>query len=371
MTESPIHFEGVIPNASQTPRGEVGGMAVFDGVLMRSRTGFAIALRRPDGRIELRQVPFASIVGTIKPLRLPLLRGAASLGEMMVIGTRALSLSTQEEPSQAADPARTSKLLALSLASLLTLFLLLPTVVVSSVGTLLGLDWHETDSPLLVGALETVVRLVTLVIYLLIIGQQDDVRRLFSYHGAEHQAALALEEGGDVTVARAQRHDTVHPRCGTTFIAFTLLASFLIFAACDAALGAWVSGFPAWPWIARQGIELLLHLLLLPLVVGLSFELVKWGARNRKRKRVARLLLEPGYWLQRLTTRRPSAEQTEVAIVALFGALAIDPQATEPKTYLVRGLEDDESAPGYVPRSPARPAPPEGLTGAAAGNDSC
>lgn len=368
----PIHFHGVIPNASRTPRNEVGGLALFDGVLMRSRTGFATAIRRPDGLIHIRQVPLLTLVERRRVGRIPLLRGAMSLLEMMIIGTKALRESTRpEEDDTPVDPDFESRrmgiLLTISIGILVALLILLPvlaSLLLPLVVTTLGLlgpeaaaSLNKVDSPVVMNLFESVVRIVLILIYLAAISLDGEVRRVFQYHGAEHKAVLALEEGRDVTVDRARRHDTLHPRCGTTFLALLVLASVLVFFFSDILLATAIGGYSEWGGFRRRMAEILLHLILLPFLIGLCFELIRFAARHQGH-RFFRALLWPGFVLQRFTTRHPNDHQLEVAIVALFGALAISPAQREAKDWIVRGLEDDESAPGYVPQSPARPAPP-------------
>jgi uncharacterized protein YqhQ len=366
VREAPIHFEGSIPNASGTPRGEVGGLAVFEGVLMRSRTGFALALRRRDGAIDLYQFPLAGLFR--RGHRLPLIRGATSIAEMMLIGTRALRLSAEKAEGRTLrrKRPRLGALLAVSAAMIAVLLVILPSTGATMLLGLTGASFNESESPLLFHLVETLLRLLVLVAYIIAIGLDKDVRRVFAYHGAEHKAVLALEEGRDVTVARARAHDTLHPRCGTTFLALAAVIAGIVFLVCDWSLALHVSGFPDWPTWQRRTVAMACHIALLPLVAGIAFETIKWAAR-RPRHRVARILLKPGFWLQRLTTRTPNDHQLEVAIVALFGALAIAPDDRQQRHYTVRGLEDDETAPGYVPRSPARPAPVAGTAPAQEG----
>jgi uncharacterized protein YqhQ len=342
----------------------VGGLAVFEGVLMRSRTGFALATRRADGMIALSQFPFRSLLDSSGGWRLPVVRGAASLAEMMVIGTRALRLSADRANPGAelpTSPWRTAMLLTISLAILAGLLVVAPNVIGN---LLLGsalTDFSEADHPLMFNLVAAPVRLALLIGYVALISLNRDVRRVFAFHGAEHKAVLALEDGRDVTVSRARAHDTLHPRCGTTFLALVVLLAALVYTVSDWLLATQVSGYPGWHPMLRRGVSIMGHLILLPVVAGLGFEIVKWAA-GHPRHRLARVLLQPGYWLQRLTTRQPDDLQLEVAIVALFGALAISPSDCEARHYTVRGLEDDDTAPGYQPRSPARRAPPAGTT---------
>lgn len=360
MSSRDIHFDGTIPNASDTPRGEVGGLAVFEGVMMRSRTGFAIAQRRADGSIALTQFPWRSFMQRSKPLRIPFFRGIASLSEMMVIGTRAMQFSTAVGEEQASEsPAEKSwgstvSILA-SLAAMVFFLVIIPDVIPPLMVTFFGAaeTFTEINHPIIFNLISGVLRVGILLIYVVGLSLNGDIRRVFEYHGAEHKAVLALEEGRDVTVARARRHDTLHPRCGTTFLALLALLCIPVFALADYALMLHVSGFPDWSPLARNLTQLLAHATLLPVVACLVFELIKFAA-TRTKNFACRAILAPGFLLQRLTTRRPDDHQLEVAIVALFGALAISPYDREIQKYVVRGLQDDESAPGYIPRSPAR-----------------
>lgn len=363
------HYDGLIPNASRTPRNEVGGLAVFEGVLMRSRTGFAIAVRKDDGSISVMQVPFASLVTRKKGFGLPIIRGATALGEMMVIGTRAMIYSsadhnddTEEEVTQSAGKVAT--MIGTSLALLLTLFVVVPDLAAS---LLLNYTVHsstsgnvltDADYPLLFNLYAGIIRIAILLGYILSLGWNTEIRRLFQYHGAEHKAVLALEEGRDVTVGRARVHDTIHPRCGTTLLTTIALLSVVLFAVADSLLLIYISNFPAWPYIQQKLVQFLAHLVMLPVAIGVSFELMKYCTRNWQKKWCRRILW-PGTAMQRLTTRQPDDRQLEVAIVSLFGALAISPGQRNVRRYVVRGLEDDETAPGFIPRSPARPAPAE------------
>jgi len=375
-----------IDNASATPRLEMGGQAVIEGVLMRSRTGYAVALRRDDGRIVVSQVPYAPLSRRWRLLKLPILRGATALVEMMAIGTRALRWSAEEfekallradakaaagasgPPSEATVLPKSAGeawrqagfigMITVSLAIVVFMVVIAPNLLAALLGKVPWLhDWAlrrgtlgfaEENHPVLFNLVSGCFRALILVLYVWVISLNSDIRRVFQYHGAEHKAVLALEDGAEVTVAGAQKHDTLHPRCGTTFLAVVVLVSIIFFSLSAAALVAYVSGFPDWSFLARKGVTFLTHILLLPLVAGTAFELMKFCAK-RPRNPVCALLLWPGFRFQRLTTRPPEDAQVEVAIVALLAALAIAPGERASREYVVRGLHDDESAPGFAP----------------------
>lgn len=366
-----------IQRMNHPERLELGGQAVIEGVLMRSREGYAVALRRPEGRIVVRQVPWRSFSRRLPLLKFPVVRGVVSLLEMMTIGTRALHWSAmefeaglrrkrspspddEEDAAAVAGPGRLhlAGLIALSLGVAVFLVVVAPSLLAALTALLLPLHWYaewrgtlgfsEENHPLAYNVLSGAFRAAILLGYIWLIARNDDVRRVFQYHGAEHKAVRAYEEGVEVTVGRAQAHDTLHPRCGTTFLAVVVLISIVAFAAASASLVAFVGGYPDWGWWQRKGLAFLSHLAVLPLVAGISFELMKFCARHAK-KRPCAWILWPGYRLQRLTTRRPDDYQVEVAIVAMLAALAIQPEDRTPQEYVVRGLHDDPSAPGFVP----------------------
>ncbi len=333
---------------------------------MRSRTGFAIAIRHRDGTITLRQIPLAALSARKGPLGLPVVRGAAALGDMMLIGTQALRYSSnllEDEEDRIRGkktedrPSNLPAIIAWSLGLMLLLLVLIPNLLSNVVGSWLGANHlFETDHPLLFNLLAGVMRLFVIVVYILAISLNHEVRRVFEYHGAEHKAVSNLGEGRDVTVGRARIHDTLHPRCGTTLLALVAIVSVFAFSITDYLIATRISGFPNWHFIIQKFVQIGGHLLILPIVLGLAFELVKYCARNL-RSSFSRVVLAPGFFLQRLTTRQPDDLQLEVAISALFAALAISSRDREIKTWRIRGLEFDESAPGFVPQSPARPAP--------------
>lgn len=383
---------------------EMGGQAVIEGVLMRARGGYAVALRRHDGAIVIRQAPYRPLSRRLPLLKFPVVRGMTALVEMLAIGTRALqwsaevyeqTLRAREATERSASPTSSDQpllreeqatgeplprsvgeafrhagflgMVTMSLALVVLMVVVAPNVLAALVGLLPPmqawaeargtLGFTEENHPFAFNLLSGLFRAAILVGYVWAISFNRDIRRVFEYHGAEHKAVLELEAKGDerrVTVAGCQAHDTLHPRCGTTFLAVVVLVSILFYAAAGAALVAFVSGFPDWSLLARKGTTFGVHVLLLPVVAGTAFELMKFCARHRSNWLCA-LLLWPGFRFQRLTTRAPDDEQIEVAIVALLAALALDEDASEPRQYVVRGLHDDESAPGYLPAASTSP----------------
>ncbi len=293
----------------------IGGQAVIDGVMMRAPGRVATAVRIAPDQILVRSEEFHSLSRRWPVLRLPVLRGALSLLESLLIGTRTLSWSA--DVSQNGVQAKVehtwdqrvmtvlSLLMALGVG--LLLFMYLPYLAAS---TLLGQDRNQVYFHLVVGTF----RISLLLAYLWGISQWSDVRTLFAYHGAEHKSIYAWEETKRVTVEEAQLHTRFHPRCGTSFLLVVALSTVLVYAVFDT---FWIRSFDDFDSVLHR---LLVHLPIIPLVAGLSFELLQLSNRVRGHG-LARLLIAPGLWVQRLTTQEPDAAQLEVAVVAIRASL--------------------------------------------------
>lgn len=301
-----------------------GGQAVIEGVMMRGRTSVAMALRRIDGSIYLHEEPLPPRLYQNKLLRLPLLRGMFLLWETLVLGSRLMSLSgnvamsdaqanalSSEEGSEPAlngqpvalpplpeKPAQSGASLILplliSLGFVIVIFFLGPLFVTSLLRNLIGDGWLNLT-------LEGVLRLALLLGYLYLIGRIPDIQRVFGYHGAEHKAINAMEQGEPLDVAHVQQASRVHTRCGTGFLLLVVVISIFVFA---------LVGSPS------LIIKVLSRILLVPVVAGVAYELMRLGAANY-RFRVVRWLLTPGLALQGLTTCEPDDSMIECAIIAL------------------------------------------------------
>jgi uncharacterized protein YqhQ len=332
-------------NPSGTPRSEIGGQALVEGVLMRSRTGYALALRRPDGRVEIAQVPFEPLARAEGWGRIPLLRALLAMVDMMAIGMRALEFSAARSegargieellPRSTREVLRDGRFLRLAAtaaAMALALLVLLPNGIATTA--------------LLHGTLAGAVRLLVIAGYVTMLQASFPIRRLFEYHGAEHQAVAVFEEGREVTVARALARETFHPRCGTSLAALFLVLSPPVFSIAGLLLQQFVSAFPYWHPSLRFVALCAAQSLVMPLVLALCFEILKAAAKHRTNP-VVGALLAPGRALQTLTTRIPNPPQAETAILALEAAIDIDPEREDARFFVVSGLTDDESAPGY------------------------
>jgi len=278
----------------------VGGQAVIEGVMMRSPSRVAVAVRRADGSIALMERAFASITRRHAVLGLPVVRGAISLFEALALGISALNFSADEavrsETPAAKRPTGMTSAQFLTVALSLVLGVLLFVVLPARLTTWLGFRGRIGF-----GLVDGLFRLGAFVGYLLLISQWKEMRRVLGYHGAEHKAIHALEAGVPLTPERVQSFPRFHPRCGTSFLFLVVVVSVVVFT---------LIGKP-------RGLgDHLLRVACLPLIAGVAFEFIRLSARHA-RKPLVRALVWPGLQFQRLTTREPDLSMCEVAIAAL------------------------------------------------------
>ena len=321
-----------------------GGQALIEGVMMRGQREMAVAVRNPAGEILLWSAPVTSswLGRRVRPW--PCVRGAFLLWDTMCLGVRALTFSAAigtppvERRSARArsaeggllDRAPAWVLVALAVSCALALFFALPLAVVAA------LDCH-IDSSIESNALEGAIRLAVLIGYVLAIGHLPEVQRVFAYHGAEHKAIHAYEAGDPLDVAHVRRHPLAHPRCGTGFLLTVIVLST---AACI------LLGRPDMPE------RIVSRLVLAPIVAGLAYELLKLAAR-RPDHPLARVVLAPGLWLQKLTTREPDDEMIEVAIAALVPVLEADGHAANAPAVSSPVRQVDATGRALIPASTA------------------
>jgi uncharacterized protein YqhQ len=284
----------------------LGGQAVLEGVMMRGVSTWSVAVRKPDGEVEVTSEPLVSWAKRHRVLRLPVVRGVVALAESLKIGFRALGISANAQLAEEEDAKPIGGLtwaftIALSLALAIGLFFVLPVGATSLIKDELG-------SALLFWLVEGVLRTAIFIGYIVAISRLPDLRRVFEYHGAEHKTISCFEAGDELTPERAKRYSRLHPRCGTSFLLIVMVLAIFVFAPI---------GLPAWYWLLTS------RILGIPLIAGLSYEVIKWAGRNR-RKRWVRAVMWPGLMLQNLTTREPDPEQLEVAITALQSVLAVE-----------------------------------------------
>jgi uncharacterized protein YqhQ len=286
----------------------LGGQAVLEGVMMRGVSVWAVAVRNPEGEIEITSEPLVSWAKRSRVLRWPVIRGVVALAESLKIGFRALAISAnaQLEEDEQGEKQEIGGFMwgltiALSLALAVGLFFVVPVGATSLIKDELG-------SSLLFWLVEGVLRTAIFIAYIWAISRLPDLRRVFEYHGAEHKTISAFEAEDELTPGRAKLYSRLHPRCGTSFLLIVMVLAIFVFAPI---------GLPAWYWLLAS------RILGIPLIAGLSYEVIKWAGRNR-RKRWVRAVMWPGLMLQNLTTREPDEEQLAVAIAALEAVLAVE-----------------------------------------------
>ena len=287
----------------------LGGQAVLEGVMMRGVSTWSVAVRNPEGEVEITTEPIVSWAKRHRILRLPVIRGVIALGESLKIGFRALGISANaqleaEEGEEEPEPiggVTWGLTIVFSLLLAVGLFFVIP------VG-LTSLIKDELGSAVLFWLVEGVLRTAIFIGYIVAISRLPDLRRVFEYHGAEHKTISCYEAGDRLLPERAETYSRLHPRCGTSFLLIVMVLAIFVFAPI---------GLPEWYWLLAS------RILGIPLIAGLSYEVIKWAGKHR-RKRWVRALMWPGLMLQNLTTREPDREQLAVAIAALEAVLAVE-----------------------------------------------
>lgn len=300
----------------------VGGQAVIEGVMMRGPQCLATCIRRKDGSLELWKKPFVTITQTVKFYGLPLIRGFVSLIEMLIIGMETLSFSakrfeldlSEEEKGKPKSAGREKTEEVMTFVFAFAILILLFGVLPYKVSGWLHLSKNNLYFNLVAGLL----RIALFVLYIWIISKLKDIRRVFRYHGAEHKNVNAYEHDTPLQIAEIQKWTTLHPRCGTSFMFFVLLVAILIFSLVDTLVSAFILHRPL-PVLLRLGY----HFLLIPLISGISYEILRYSGRNLNHP-VVKILTIPGMALQRMTTQPPDDQMVETALVAMKAALDMD-----------------------------------------------
>ena len=287
----------------------VGGQAVIEGVMMQSKDYRAIAVRKSTGEIELKKTKIKSWIKDKKIDKIPFLRGSFVLFETMIEGMKSLNYSSEffleDEEEDAIDKFlkkifkdkanEAVMVVSLILAMIFSvgLFVLIPT----SVGGLFSSFIHNN---IILNLIEGLIRIGMLILYMLLISRNEDIKRTFMYHGAEHKAIHCYESGLELTVENAKKFTTLHPRCGTNFLFIVMATSIILFS------------FFGWPNILTR---IAMRILCIPIVAGISYEIIKFlGKYNNI---LSKIVAYPGMMLQKITTKEPNDEQLEVAIKAL------------------------------------------------------
>ncbi|HOB11534.1 MAG TPA: DUF1385 domain-containing protein [Syntrophomonadaceae bacterium] len=291
----------------------IGGMAVIEGVMMRGPKHTSVAVRKADGSIEIEKEPVKELSPYWSFLKWPFIRGTYVLIDSMALGIRMLNKSAnlsmpEEEEELTPTEMLVTGLFAFVLAILL--FVILPTAVVHFTQGYIGGIVAQN-------LVEGILRIAFFLLYVYAISRMEEIDRVFMYHGAEHKSIFTYEAGEELTVENARKYSTLHPRCGTSFLLIVMVISILVFVM----LGDGNLFYRIWSRLA-----------VLPVVAGLAYEFIKFSGKYYH-NRLARIVIAPGLWLQKLTTREPDDQQLEVALIALKAVLPVE------NTDLAKNLE--------------------------------
>lgn len=313
-----------MPEKDTTHMTSIGGQAVLEGVMMKGPSKSAISVRKPDGDIEIKIENNSSLVAKLKLKKIPIIRGVVAFLDSIITGVSATMYSAEFIDLEDDGEQAQSKFdiwienhfgkgllnvimwisVALSLVLGIGLFMLLPTVIVG----LINKVFPVVDGRIITHLLESVIRIVIFLLYMFLVGKMKDMQRVFQYHGAEHKTIACYEAGDELTPENAMKYTRFHPRCGTSFLLIVMVVSIIVFAVL--------------PWYESALTRVLMRLLLLPLVSGLAYEIIKIAGRSKNK--CVSFLTKPGLILQKLTTREPDESQIEVAITSLKAVLPSD-----------------------------------------------
>jgi uncharacterized protein YqhQ len=318
------------PNYDPNKPMQVGGQAVIEGVMMRAPGAVATAVRRANGQIIVQHQTYKSVTEKYKRLNLPILRGAIGLIDMMYLGIRTLNFSAEiamldvesEKPkkdnvrsvsgNKSIEKKKAQSNIALAFTLIIALaigigiFFIVPLYLTTKV-------FEIEQTALAFNIVAGTIRIAILLLYMAAISMMKDIRQLFRYHGAEHKSVFAFELRSELTPGSVKLFSRFHPRCGTSFLLIVAFVSILSFSLLDALLLTFLSSI-------TLPIRFLTHLPFIPIVGGLAYEIIKYSAKHSNTW-WGRIIIAPGLWLQKITTKEPTEAQIEVAIVALKCAL--------------------------------------------------
>lgn len=288
---------------------DVGGQAVIEGVMMRGAKSLVIAVRKPDQEIVVKREKLTPLKEKFPPFKLPILRGVAVLVESLIWGMKALTYSANQavegmtedngKPAKGMGNFSIAVTMLLSIVLGIGLFVIVPERLANLV----------SDRGIIFNIADGIIRLTIFFIYVVLISRSKQISRVFEYHGAEHKSIHAYEAGEELTVQNALKYSPLHPRCGTAFLMTVMVVGILIFS---------IFGKPE-SILVRIGTRLVL----LPLIAGISYEIIKLSSKKRDSK-LMRIITIPGLWMQRLTTKEPTEDQIQVAIRSLEEVLAME-----------------------------------------------
>jgi uncharacterized protein YqhQ len=295
----------------------VGGQAVIEGVMMRAPHSYCVAVRKPSGEIVTHEMPVPRMSEKYKFFKYPVSRGLGVLAQAMTLGIKALKFSANsalDTGATGATGATTEKPKEISSWSVmanvlfsLVFFIFLYKFVPLYLATSLGKQYPALNGTIAFNATDGLIRISIFLVFLFLVSRSKDIRRVFEYHGAEHRVVFNFESGKPVNVENAQSFSTFHPRCGTSFLLVVMVVSMILY--------TFIPFHDFWMRLASR-------IVLLPVITGVSYELIRFAARRRGS--LLATLAAPGLWLQRITTQPPSDQQAEVAICALDHAMTLE-----------------------------------------------
>jgi len=291
----------------------VGGQAVMEGVMMRAPHSYCVAVRKANGELVTEEQPIHRMSEKYPIFRLPVFRGLGTLGQAMTLGVKALKFSANAALDDGTQPASgkpleiSSWMMTLNMLFSLGVFIFMYKFIPLFLATRLGKAVPAMSGRLATNMSDGLIRMAIFLGFLFLLSRLKDIRRVFEYHGAEHKVVFNFESRQPVTVENAQKFTTFHPRCGTNFLFVVMAISMILYALLP------IDGFLP---------RLVARIALLPVIAGLSYELIRYAAR--KQGTLMGLLSTPGLWLQRITTKPPDDSQTAVSIHALNGAMALE-----------------------------------------------
>jgi uncharacterized protein YqhQ len=295
----------------------VGGQAVMEGVMMRAPHSYCVSVRKPDGELVTEQARLARVSEKYPIFKYPVLRGVGTLGQAMWLGVKALRFSANAALDEGGSDGKKEEIsswaMGLNLLFSLAFFIFLYKFVPLYLTTLLERSAPVVQNRIAFNFVDGVIRIAIFLAFLYLISRWKDIRRVFEYHGAEHKVVFNFESGKEVTVENAQRFSTLHPRCGTSFLLVVMIISMAVYTLLpfDGFVGKFLS-----------------RVFLLPVIAGLSYEMIRYAARRRGS--LLATLVAPGLWLQKITTQPPADDQAAVAIHALKNAMALEKEQGGP-----------------------------------------
>lgn len=298
-------------------RTNIGGQAILEGVMMRGKHMYAVAVRKPDKEIIVDKKKLKSDRPAF--FKLPLIRGTVSLIDSLIIGMKTISYSAEFFDTEEDKPSKFDKYLenkfgdklndiliscsvVIAIVMAVALFMVLPTWISSFLRNLIPGNWA-------LGIVEGIMRILIFLVYLILITQMKDIKRVFQYHGAEHKTINCFEDEQELTVENVKKHSRFHKRCGTSFLLIVMVVSMVVF------MFVRVDSVP---------LRLLSRVILFPVIAGISYELIRWAGNSDSN--LVKLISAPGMCLQKLTTAEPDDSMMEVAIAAMKGVLEDEPE---------------------------------------------